>query len=219
MKAAWNIGDDCECAEHYRDRATASSPTEDSALSSTEIAERCGYAHRNRARDQRDDEGEHDPLHRNAVELTGEHQEAERGQSSPSELCQACSMASANLELVRSIYADWERGDYSSAQWAHPMIEFIWADGPEPGEWKGLAEMAQSMRNWLSAWEEVHVEADEYCELDDGRVLVLAHHGGRGKTSGLEIGQATAKKRDSVPHPRRQGDEARPLLGPRARVC
>jgi ketosteroid isomerase-like protein len=102
-------------------------------------------------------------------------------------------MASANLDLVRSIYANWERGDYSSAQWAHPMIEFIWADGPEPGEWKGLAEMAQSMRNWLSAWEKVHVEADEYCELDDGRVLVLAHHSGRGKTSGLEIGQATAK--------------------------
>jgi hypothetical protein len=73
------------------------------------------------------------------------------------------------------------------------MIEFIWADGPEPGEWKGLAEMAQSMRNWLSAWEKVHVEADEYCELDDGRVLVLAHHGGRGKTSGLEIGQAATK--------------------------
>ena len=102
-------------------------------------------------------------------------------------------MASANLELVRSIYADWERGDYSSAQWAHPMIEFIWADGPEPGEWKGLAEMARSMHNWLGAWEEVHVEADEYRELDDERVLVLIHHSGRGKTSGLEIGQATAK--------------------------
>jgi ketosteroid isomerase-like protein len=100
---------------------------------------------------------------------------------------------SANLDLVRSIYAAWERGDYSSAQWAHPMIEFIWADGPEPGEWKGLAEMAQSMHNWLSAWENVHVEADEYRELDDERVLVLAHHSGRGKTSGLEIGQTGTK--------------------------
>lgn len=98
-------------------------------------------------------------------------------------------MSSENLDLVRSILATWERGDYSSAEWAHPKIEFIWADGPEPGEWKGLAEMAQSMRNWLSAWEKVHVEADEYCEMDDERVLVLAHHSGRGKTSRVEIGE------------------------------
>ena len=30
---------------------------------------------------------------------------------------------SANVELVRSIHGAWERGDYSSAEWAHPHIE------------------------------------------------------------------------------------------------
>jgi ketosteroid isomerase-like protein len=102
-------------------------------------------------------------------------------------------MSSSNLDLVRSIYAAWERGDFRSADWADPEIDYVFADGPTPGTWTGLAGMAEVWRNWLSAWEDMNVEAQQYRELDDERVLVLSRYSGRGKTSGLELGQTGAK--------------------------
>jgi ketosteroid isomerase-like protein len=96
-------------------------------------------------------------------------------------------MASANLDLVRSIFADWERGDFSSAGWAHPEIEFVIAEGPSPGNWTGTAGMAEGFGDLVNAWEAYSVAADEYRELDVERVLVFLRLGGRGKTSGLDL--------------------------------
>ena len=94
---------------------------------------------------------------------------------------------SANLDLVRSIYADWERGDFSSVEWADPEIEYKQADGPSPGTWKGLPAMRSAFRDWLSAWEGWTAEAEDYRELDDERVIVMTTSSGRGKTSGLGV--------------------------------
>ena len=96
---------------------------------------------------------------------------------------------SENLDLVRSIYADWERGEYRSTEWAHPEIENEIVGGPSPGSWKGLVGMAEGWRDFLRAWEDVRFEADEYRELDGERVLVLTHATGRGRTSGLDVGK------------------------------
>jgi ketosteroid isomerase-like protein len=94
---------------------------------------------------------------------------------------------------VRSIYAAWEQGDYRSVEWAHPEIEFVRPDGPHPGSTKGLAGMAESWRSFLSTWEDFRSEAAEFRELDDERVLVLAHFTARGKASGLDLGQMQTK--------------------------
>jgi hypothetical protein len=94
---------------------------------------------------------------------------------------------SKNLNLVRSIYADWERGDFSHAAWAHPEMEYTIADGPNPGTWIG--HMPKGFRDWTSAWEGYRVEAEGCRELDEERVLVLTRSSGRGKTSGIELAQ------------------------------
>ena len=82
-------------------------------------------------------------------------------------------MSTANLDLVRSIYAAVGRGDYSSADWADPEIEFVVADGPEPSRFTGVVGLAEVMRNILSVSEDLHTEVEEYRELDDERILVL----------------------------------------------
>jgi ketosteroid isomerase-like protein len=105
------------------------------------------------------------------------------------------------VELVRSIYADWERGDYSSAEWAHPEIEYEIVDGPTPGSWTGLAGMAEGWRDVLGAWEDYRIQLDKYRELDDERVLVLNFASGRGKTSGLHV-EHMQEKQASVFHVR-----------------
>jgi ketosteroid isomerase-like protein len=101
--------------------------------------------------------------------------------------------ASANLDLVRSIFAAWERGDYSTAEWAHPEIEYVIADGPSPGSWKGLAGMAAGAREGLTGWGGMTHEVEDYHELDGERVLVLNDYSARGRASGLELGQMRAK--------------------------
>jgi ketosteroid isomerase-like protein len=100
---------------------------------------------------------------------------------------------SSNVDLVRSILADWERGDFSRADWAASEIEYIHADGPEPDVWSGRNGMAEAARWMWSTIEDGRVEYDEYRELDAERVLVICHYSGRGKTSGLDLGQTDAK--------------------------
>ena len=102
-------------------------------------------------------------------------------------------MSRENVELVRSIYAAWEAGDFTLAEWADPEIEYVGMDGPDPGSSKGRAEMARNFRTWLSTWEEFRLEADEYRDLDSERVLVLDRSSGRGKTSGLDLGQIQSR--------------------------
>ncbi len=102
-------------------------------------------------------------------------------------------MSQENVELVRAIFAAWERGDFHSTEWAHPEITLVTVDGPTPGTWTGVAAMAQAWREALSAFERLRCEADEYRALDDERVLVLMHFSGRGKTSGLEVGDIRMK--------------------------
>lgn len=99
-------------------------------------------------------------------------------------------VTSTNLDLVRSLYTAWERGDFRRpTDWAHPAIEFVSADGPTPGKWTGRDGLVKGWRDFLGAWEQFRIVVDEYRELDNERVLALVSFSGQGKGSGLELAQ------------------------------
>jgi SnoaL-like domain len=97
---------------------------------------------------------------------------------------------SQNVDLVRSIYAAWGTGVFRATGWADPEIDFEIVDGPDPGHWHGMAGMAEGWQGWLAAWDGYVAEADEFRELDGGRVLVFGRMSGRGKTSGVNVDTA-----------------------------
>jgi ketosteroid isomerase-like protein len=90
---------------------------------------------------------------------------------------------SENLDLVRSIFADWERGDFHRTDWADPEIEMTTPGAWEIGEAKGLRATAEAWRTWLGAWRDYRAEASEFRDLDDDRVIVLGRMSGRGRLS------------------------------------
>jgi hypothetical protein len=102
-------------------------------------------------------------------------------------------VSSENVETVRSIMAEWERGDFSSAEWADPEVEFIRADGPAPGRWTGPAGLPEATRELLDAWVEMRTKVEEIRALDPERVLVLIRLSGRARSSGVTLDQMAAQ--------------------------
>ena|SRR5829696_5140883 len=95
-------------------------------------------------------------------------------------------MSQENVEIVRAIVREWERGDFSASDWADPEIEFHSRTGPDEAIVHGVEAMAREMGKWLGAWDDFKTVAHEYIDLGD-QVLVLVEFQGRGKTSGMPI--------------------------------
>ena len=103
---------------------------------------------------------------------------------------------SENLDLVRSIIGDWERGDVlTSAEWGHPDIECVMVDGPVPSRRTGSAGMAEITREFVSAYADFSVSAQEYREIGGqiaGRNTSLLHINTAPSGDSRSTGTATA---------------------------
>jgi ketosteroid isomerase-like protein len=97
----------------------------------------------------------------------------------------------SNVDVVRSVYGYWERGDIlGSASLFTPDFEFarVGADlGILAGEWRGVEQAWKAIGEWMSSGEDLHIHVDEIFELDDGRVGAFGRRTGRGVSSGVRM--------------------------------
>ena len=99
---------------------------------------------------------------------------------------------SENLDLVRSIFADWERGDYRSADGRTPRS----SSSSPTGLLRTLertGRYGKGFRETLNAWEDLRDVVEDYREIDQERVLVPVRLTGRGRTSGLDLADIASR--------------------------
>ena len=112
-------------------------------------------------------------------------------------------MSRENVEVVRRLYELWNRRAFAAAlDYYSPDIEYVrvTSDADFAGEWRGIEEMRQAVRQYLSAWTDYRYEIERVDDLRD-RVLVLERQRGRGKRSGVEtenVGGSVFTLRDGL---------------------
>jgi ketosteroid isomerase-like protein len=97
-------------------------------------------------------------------------------------------MSEENVEIVRRLYASWERGDLRTEEFFDVEIEHSRNGSELPGingEWRGIEALGAAIASYVDALADLHIEAERVIDLGGDRVLVLSRHTARGKTSGL----------------------------------
>ena len=99
-------------------------------------------------------------------------------------------MSPENVEVVRTIYDAYERGDYPAAfECFHEDIE--WFGPPDisnSGFARGHAGVRHSLSTWVGSWDEYHFELRELIDAGD-QILAVGWHRRAGKGSGVEVSE------------------------------
>jgi ketosteroid isomerase-like protein len=96
-------------------------------------------------------------------------------------------MSQENVEIVRRVYEQWARGDFSATDFFDPEVVYSRIGTGTPGmegEWRGREEMSVAGREYFRAFSDLRIEAKRIIDLGDDKVLVLTRQTARGKLSG-----------------------------------
>jgi ketosteroid isomerase-like protein len=99
-------------------------------------------------------------------------------------------MSQENLEILRQGWDAWLRGDLPGLfRTFDPDI--VWdtshfRDWPESA-YHGHEGVERFLNEWLDVWDDYRLDLEDVIEVQDGRVLSLFHHHGKGRDSGVPM--------------------------------
>jgi ketosteroid isomerase-like protein len=98
----------------------------------------------------------------------------------------AWAMSEENLEIVRSSYEAFDRGDIDAVLAnADPALVTYRAD-PEAAIWHGPDGFLQAMADWTEGFDQFNARAEEFRDAGD-RVIVRVHQRALGQSSGAPV--------------------------------
>jgi ketosteroid isomerase-like protein len=97
-------------------------------------------------------------------------------------------MSRENVEIISRGYEAWNRGDHEAFfEIFDQEIEWQLPDGGlHTGTYSGHEDVRKLLESYLEAFDELHIEPQQFFE-DDDRVVVFARQIGRGRGSGVEV--------------------------------
>ena len=100
-------------------------------------------------------------------------------------------MPGENAEVIRQLYEQWSRGDFSNREPFADDLDFELAGWvlfePEPIRARGVDGMAEVWREVLGGWEAFRTGPVDKLFEDGDTVVVLNRLVGRGRQSGIEV--------------------------------
>ena len=102
-------------------------------------------------------------------------------------------MSQQNVEILTRLVEAWNRADVETIlALFHADCEVVFPpEVPEPGPFRGRAELRGWVEGFLEAWESHRAEVVELT-VEDSVVLAMLHLTGRGSESGVEMDETDA---------------------------
>ena len=90
-------------------------------------------------------------------------------------------MSQENVEVVRSLYSEWEKGRFWSVDLYAPDVEWRWSSAAKAvrggaASYKGLEEIGAAMREWVREWGWWSISAEEFVDAGDRVVVMTTLH-------------------------------------------
>jgi ketosteroid isomerase-like protein len=96
-------------------------------------------------------------------------------------------MSGEKVEIVRRAFAYEIYGEGDRAEAEELFDPYVVINPAEEGPSYGIDAIRDNFEHWKGAWDELDVEIEDVIEAGEDRVLLTAHHRGRGRASGIEV--------------------------------